>query len=70
MIQKYYLKRPDRGELYRYVMIEHEHESDNFISKEPEVNGKLYYNWKYRAATDGLNVSRYSRLISSGRVGI
>ena len=63
MIQKYNLKRPDRGELYRYVMIEHENESDNFIPKEHEFNRQLYYNWRYRAATDGLNVSRYSRLI-------
>ena len=59
MIQKYNLKRPDRGELYRYVMIKHEHELDNFIPKEREVNRQLYYNWRYRAATDGLNVSRY-----------
>ena len=35
-MQKYNLKRPDRGELYRYVMIEHEHESDNLILKEHE----------------------------------
>ena len=70
MIQKYNLKRPDRGELYRYVMIEHENESDNFIPKQHEVNRQLYYNWRYRAATDGLNVSRYSRLIVGGRVKI
>lgn len=60
MIQKYNLKRPDRGELYRYSMIEHEHESNNFIPKEHEVNRQLYYNWRYRAATDGLNSLNYN----------
>ena len=64
MIQKYNLKRPDRGELYRYVMIKHEHESDNFIPKVREINRQLYYNWRYHAATDGLNVSRYALLIN------
>ena len=57
MMQKYKLKRPDKGELYRYVMIEHEHESDNLFPEEHEVNVRLYYNWIYRAATEGLNVS-------------
>jgi len=57
MTQKYKLKRPDKGELYRYMMIEHEHESDNLFPEEHEVNVRLYYNWRYRAATEGLNVS-------------
>ena len=57
MMQKYKLKRPDKGELYRYVMIEHEHESDNLFPEEHEVNVRLYHNWRYRAATEGLNVS-------------
>ena len=57
MEQKYKLKRPDRGEVYRYDMINHEHEKDNFISEEREINRRLYHNWRYRAATDGLNVS-------------
>ena len=58
MEQKYKLKRPDRGEVYRYDMIKHKHEKDNFISEEREINRRLYHNWRYRAATDGLNVSK------------
>ena len=57
MIQKFKLKRPDRGQLYRYVMIEHEHETNNLIPKERKTNLWLYHNWKYRAANEGLNVS-------------
>ena len=57
MLQKYKLKRPDRGQVYRYDMIKHEHETNNLIPEAKELNKKLYYNWKYRAGTDGLNVS-------------
>ena len=59
MVQQYKLKRPDRGELYKYSMIEHEHESDNLFPEEREINWRLYHNWRYRAANDGLNVSLY-----------
>ena len=62
MLQKYKLKRPDRGQLYRYVMIKHEHETNNFIPEARKINVNLYYNWKYRAATEGLNVSYFPHL--------
>lgn len=62
MIQKYKLKRPDRGELYRYVAIIHEHETNNLTPTSKKTNIGLYKIGKYRFATDGLNSLHYNRV--------